>query len=686
VIRTRRLFDAGIKEVHKMARKKGLLIAPEFPADSFWSYKHVIHYVKRKTAFPPLGLITFAAQLPEDEWDLEVVDLNVGKLPFEMLQTKIQNADAVFASGMNIQRESLVELLKGPAQGTDTPWVLGGPMASTYRDTILHPQTESDHILHAGLDILVWGESQPWIPDLLKALEDHPTHSPETPKLFIPERVLEEAEGSRDYLRDETIFKTLDNQPLPRWDLLDINNYRALMLQTTAGCRFRCTFCDIVQFNGGFARAKNQSAVEKELQAIYDTGFRGGIFTVDDNFVSEPGAMEEILHGMIEFQRNNNYPFTFFTQASIDLGKDSLIHLMGLMRQAGFTSVFLGIESPDPATLKAMNKTQNVKTDPQVTIDRLQKHGIEVFAGFIYGSDGDTRQTADLIVDFVKDNGIFSSMTGKLTPMPHTPLYVELKEAGRLIDGHDPTNNIDESLQFHPVMGHDHLQEGFRHILSELFSRQALYKRAQSVLDRVDMHIFRGKSVGINEKLGVVRFFINQALKGRKGFLDREYFKLIKYAFHLDKKVRHALHLETEELNKFWNRVLSTTKNQVIELDEQGIQQFTQMTNSAHQAMIRYSTDKPLGEVQDFVKKTNAAAKTGSIALDHAREIYDNSQHYLDAKKEMAQFPGQHLIKAFELCIVGAHYQTVVQNILSLKKPVAIPLSQKKPTPVTELV
>lgn len=651
-----------------MAMKKGLLIAPEFPADSFWSYKHVVHYVKRKATFPPLGLLTFAAQLPEDQWDLELVDLNVTQLPTDEFHEKIKNADVVFASGMNIQRDSLVKLLKGPAQNTDTPWVLGGPMASTYRDTILHPKTESDHVLHKGLDILVWGESQPWIPDLMQALEDNPTHSDDTPRLFIPERVLNEPEGSRDYLRDKTIFKPLDKLPIPRWDLLNVNDYRALMIQTTAGCRFRCTFCDIVQFNGGFARAKNESAVQRELQAIYDTGFRGGIFTVDDNFVSEPAAMEEILQSMIEFQRANNYPFTFFTQASIDLGKESLSYLMSLMRQAGFTSVFLGIESPDPATLKGMNKTQNIKTDPQVTVDKLQKNGIEVFAGFIYGTDGDTRQTADLIVDFVKDNGIFSSMTGKLTPMPHTPLYVELKENGRLIDGHDPNNNIDESLQFTPVMGHAHLQDGFRHILSELFNRQALYNRAQSVLDRVDMHIFRGKTVGIDEQLGVVRFLINQGIKGRDGFLSREYIKLIKHAFHLDKKVRHALHIETQELNQFWKRAVASTKNQVIELDEQAVKKFTKMTSYAHEALVRYGTDKALEEIQEFIHKTNEAIKKGTIALDHAKEIYDRNKHYLEAKKEMAKFPGQYLVKAFELCIVGAHYQTVVQNVLAFNK------------------
>ena len=249
-----------------MARKKGLLIAPEFPPDSFWSYKHVIRqYARRKVSFPPLGLITFAAMMPRDEWDFELIDLNAGNPGAGKLRRKIQNADAVFAGAMNIQGDSLAALLNRPARGTDTPWVLGGPLASTYRDAILHPQTAKDRILHDGLDFLVWGEAMPWISQLGAALDARPRHSAATPQLLIPERVLDEPDGSHKYLRDETIFKPLDDIPVPRWDLLDVNNYRSMMLQTTAGCRFRCKFCDIVQFNGGFARAKDQSAVTREL-------------------------------------------------------------------------------------------------------------------------------------------------------------------------------------------------------------------------------------------------------------------------------------------------------------------------------------------------------------------------------------------------------------------------------------
>ena len=647
-----------------MPRKKGLLIAPEFPADSFWSYKYVVKYVRRKAVFPPLGLLTFAAQMPQDDWEFELVDLNVGKLSTRKLCRKVQEADTVFVGAMNIQRDSLAELLTRLAPGTNTPWVLGGPMASTYRDTILNPKTESDQVLHEGLDYLVWGESQPWIEDLLKALDEQPEHSSSRPNLLIPERVLNEPDGSRKYLQERTIFRPLENMPVPRWDLLDVGDYRSMMIQTTAGCRFRCNFCDIVQFNGGFARAKDKAAVRRELQAIYDTGFTGGVFTVDDNFVSEPAAMEAILEGMIEFQRENNYPFNFFTQASVDLGQESMAHLIPLMRQAGFSSVFLGIENPDPDVLKGMNKIQNIKTKPKETIGKLQRHGIEVFAGFIYGSDGDTQQTADLIVDFVTENGIFSSMTGKLTPMPHTPLYVELEGQDRLVGSGNAKNNIDESLQFLPVMGFDQFQEGFRHILNGLFNRHVLYERARSVLERVDMHIFREQTIGLDEKLSVVRSFVNQGLRGRNGFLDGEYFGLLKYAFQRDRKILRLLRSEAGELALFWEHIASAAKD-YIELDEQAVKRFTQMIDYAHEALVRYGTDKGLGEITDFVQGVHESLRRGSIALEHAREVYDKAVHYLEAKSKMSRFPGLHLAKAFELCIVGTHYQTVVRNVLA---------------------
>lgn len=644
-----------------MERKKGLLISPEFPPDSFWSYRYIMKYVGRKTPFPPLGLLTFAAMMP-DTWDFEMLDLNAEVPDDAEIRRRIEAADAVFTGAMNIQRPSLIRLLAGPARGTDTPWVLGGPMASTYRDTVLEPNSADDRVLHDGLDYLVWGEAGQWIDEIDRTLRENPVHRAAKPHLFIPERVLAEPSGSRRYLRDTEIFKPIEGTPVPRWDLVDISNYRSMMIQTTAGCRFRCNFCDIVQFNGGFARAKGKTGVKRELQAIYDTGFRGGVFTVDDNFVSEPGAMEDILEGMIEFQREKDYPFSFFTQASLDLGKESLGYLVPMMRRAGFTSVFLGIENPDPAALKAMNKMQNIKTLPQETVGTLQAHGIEVFAGFIFGTDTDTRKTADLIVDFVRDNGILSAMTGKLTPMPHTPLYMTLKEEGRLLANGDASNNVDDSLQYKPIMSIDHLQDGFKHILTSLFNRSEIYDRALNVLQRIDVHIFRNRRVDGAERKAALHSVLKLGLVGRGGWLDPDFFKLIRLAHRRDKEHLRAGQRQVAEFEAVW-KALAKGEGEV-DLDSKAVEMLKTMTERVHEAQVRFAVDRQLDEIGDFVERLRQAADQGRIAVSDAERFRLACADYLATRQQMFGFPGFHLVKAFELAIMGWHYRQVVDNIL----------------------
>ena len=647
-----------------MRMKKGLLIAPEFPADSFWSFKYVMEYIRRKAPFPPLGLLTFAALMPQDEWEFELVDLNVERLSSQKLRKKIQDSDAVFTGAMNVQRDSLVDLLKGPAQGTDTPWVLGGPLASTYRSSIMDPRNEMDAVLHQGLDYLVWGEASPWIAELNRRLEEAPKHSDESPFLFIPERVLKAPEASRKYLQDRSIFEPFDGLPSPRWDLIEVGHYRALMLQTTAGCRFRCNFCDIIQFNGGFPRAKGGSDVTRELQAIYDTGFRGGVFTVDDNFVSEPKAMEEILDAMTEFQRQHDYPFEFFTQASIDLGKESLAYLVPLMQQAGFATVFLGIENPDPAALRQMNKIQNIKTAPKDTISLLQKHGIEVQAGFIFGADTDTPQTADTIVDFVEKNGVFSAMTGTLTPLPHTPLYVELKEQGRLLEADLACNNVDDTVQFKPVMGLDNMQNGFLHILESLFSPQAMYGRAERLIGRLDAHIFRNSHLDVNHASAALRSFARQSLSGVWTQEQRSYFHLLKRAAQLDRQFLRDIRTEARNLGSYWDKVGTAAKS-YIELDGQDAKRFAEMLSYAQDALVRYRPDMGLTEVQDFVQRVREAVAQGVLPRAEAQSVYEAAREYLQTKRALFRFPGSHLVKAFELSIIGIHYGTVVEHVLT---------------------
>jgi radical SAM superfamily enzyme YgiQ (UPF0313 family) len=195
---------------------RGLLLYPEFPDSSFWSYRHIMPMVGAKSAFPPLGLITFASAMPA-HWSFELLDLNVERPSEAALRERIASVDAVFVSAMSVQKRSLVGLLAGPARGLDTPWVLGGPYPSSYRDHILHAKTESDAVLHRGLDVLVWGECDRWISTIDALLQGkRARHSDAAPELLIPEAIAAQEPGSRKALNDRSIFRELETTPPPR--------------------------------------------------------------------------------------------------------------------------------------------------------------------------------------------------------------------------------------------------------------------------------------------------------------------------------------------------------------------------------------------------------------------------------------------------------------------------------------
>ena len=648
--------------------KKGLLISPEFPVQSFWSYKHILReYVNRKTPFPPLGLLTFAAMLDQEKWDLNLVDLNVEAPNQRTLTERIEEADAVFVGAMSIQKDSLVDLLN-TTQGTTTPFFLGGPMASTYRDTILHPETDSNRILHQGLDVLVWGEAERYIEEIEALTDENLTHSSETPRLLIPEKVASEPSGSRKYLRDTEIFKPLDNIPLPLWDLINIDNYKGMLMQTTAGCKFRCDFCDIVQFNGGFARAKDKAAVQKEMQAIYNTGFRGNIFTVDDNFVSNPEAMVNILEGMTDFQRRHDYPFTLITQASVDLGSENFEYLIPSMAEAGFSSVFLGIENPDSEALKGMNKVQNVKTNPETTIGKLHAAGIEVTAGFIYGADGDTRKTAKSLITFIKNNALFTAMTGKLTPMPHTPLHRNLLEAGRLHEEKDTSNNTEGDLTYDLVsMTKEEFQEGYREIMN-LFSEDALRERSQDLMRRIKSNLFYDQSPSIRRiqesirtlAISITRQGLGWGEEGRS--YNPEYFNSIRNALRLDKELGAEATEEERILSRFWNNLTSRSTNP-IEVEREDISYLQQMLDYGRGGLVRHYKEMELPEITDLIGKARDSIERGVISLETLHPIYEASTSYVKSKKRLFRFPGLKFIKTIEHAVMGEHYRLVAEHI-----------------------
>lgn len=644
---------------------KGVLIVPEFPNDSFWSYRYIMRLIGRKAAFPPLGLLTFAAYLPDD-WDLELIDLNV-RVPSERkLRQKMADADVVFVSAMSIQKRSLVDLLRGPGHGLDTPVVLGGPFASSYRDQILEPQCDSDQVLHDGLDVLVWGEAAASIGPLLKYLESGPQHDPGQPRLLIPAPIAAVEPGSRKHLNDRTIFKPLENVPIPRWDLVRVRDYHSLMLQTTAGCPFRCDFCDIIQFNGGFNRPKPAAAVRRELEAILATGFRGAVFSVDDNFIGSPAAISRILDEIIEFQRAYDYPFTFLTQASVNLGTPKLEHLLHKMKLAGFDAVFLGIENPDADALRRMNKAQNIKVDIPEAVSRIQASGIEVLAGFIFGSDADTPSTVDRIVEFVRRNRIFTAMTGMLTPVPHTPLWERLRSEGRLRPAEFTGNNTDDEVQFDPRgMSGAQMREGIQKLIQELFDRAESYRRAASALQAVRPQIFvRRKLRWGYIKAAFVSFWRQGVLR-----LDREYFSLLHQALRLDREVRRRSRRQARALARQLRRLGSYADGLMADARER----MDQLGELAHDYRVRFMPEQRLDQVQTWLSELREQVRLGVASPEEIRAVYEQAMRYLRILKRHHRFPGVNLVRAIESAVKAHHYEKVMVSIRSRSRGIPPP-------------
>jgi radical SAM superfamily enzyme YgiQ (UPF0313 family) len=639
---------------------KGLLVYPEFPASAFWSYRHIMPMVGAKAAFPPLGLLTFAALMPQS-WSFELLDLNVVRPSDEELHERIRDVDAVFVSAMSVQKRSLVALLDGPARGVATPWVLGGPYASSYRDQILTPRTASDEILCRGLDLLVWGEGGQWIDTIDRVLAgERSRHSADAPVLLIPAAIAAQEPGSRKALNDRAIFKPLEDVPPPRWDLIDLHDYRAMMLQTTVGCRFRCDFCDIIQFNGGFTRPKTLASVRGELEALFALGYRGGVFTVDDNFVGNPEAIESILHVMIEFQRQHDYPFSFYTQASLDLGSAKLAHLLPLMRAAGFSEVFLGIENPDPAALQRMNKKQNTKVDIPATVSAIQRGGIEVMAGFIFGSDEDTVETAGAIATFATDVAIPTAMAGMLTPIPHTPLAERLRAEGRLHEAEYSGNNTDDEVQFQPRrMSVAEMKSGYYALLEALFSSGAVYRRATALLDRLEPHIFFGKR---HTRRADFRAALRSLwVQGIVGASRRAYLRLLWKAWRHDRHRVRSARAALSRLRRDLEQLATSCPKPTRCLDAQRLRE---LLGPAKDAVLRSQPSRPIDEVNGWMQGVRTRIDAGETSSDDLTALYVAGREFFVRQRRLHQFPGAYLVKAFNLAIKGLHYERVTEAIV----------------------
>jgi len=416
-----------------------LLIYPKYP-NTFWSFKHALKFVNKKAANPPLGLITVASMLPEN-WRKKLIDMNLSKLK----QKHLKWADYVFISAMSIQKQSVLEIIQKCKELNKTI-VAGGPLFTSYQEIF----PEIDHF--------VLNEAE----------------------LTLDQFIHDVNAGMPKKLYHSTDFPDLSQTPLPDYSLLKTNKYASINLQFSRGCPFNCDFCDVTSLFGHKVRTKPTSRILLELDAIYKTGWRGNIFFVDDNFIGNKNLLlKDLLPAMISWMKMKNHPFSFTTEASINLADDT--KLMELMAQAGFTNVFVGIETPEEASLAECNKTQNKNRDLLQSVRKIQQAGLEVTAGFIVGFDNDTPSIFQRQIDFIQSSGIITAMVGLLNAPKKTRLYQRLKNEGRII--HEMSgDNTDYTLNFHPKMDKQELLKGYQSIIQGIYSCKPYYIRVLQFL------------------------------------------------------------------------------------------------------------------------------------------------------------------------------------------------------------
>jgi radical SAM superfamily enzyme YgiQ (UPF0313 family) len=430
--------------------KKILLVYPEFP-DTFWSFKHALKFIKKKAGAPPLGLLTVAAMLPS-AWEKRLVDINVTNLTDEDLQW----ADYVFISAMVVQRES-AHLVIQRCKNAGVKVVAGGPLFTM------------EHEQFPDVDYFVLNEAESTLAPFLRDLE----------------------QGQAQRVYTSTEYPDIRQTPVPLWVLADLKHYDTASIQFSRGCPFNCDFCNVTALLGHRPRTKTAAQIIAELDSLYALGWRKSIFFVDDNFIGNKKHIKtEVLPALIKWRKGKT-GIPFNTEVSINLADDLI--LLSLMVQAGFDTVFVGIETPNEKSLAECSKNQNKGRDLVESVKQLQRAGLQVQGGFIVGFDNDPPSVFQQQIDFIQKSGIVTAMVGLLQAPLGTRLYERMQQEGRLVNEFSG-DNVNGSTNIIPKMGLEPLREGYRKILSHIYDPKYYYERVLTFLreyqpPRVRVHL-----------------------------------------------------------------------------------------------------------------------------------------------------------------------------------------------------
>lgn len=476
---------------------KILLVYPQYPP-TFWSLKHALKFINKKAVMPPLGLLTIASIL--DEHELKLIDMNINSISDD----DILWADYVFISAMITQKESAKDVIS-QCKNLGVKMVAGGPLFSNLHKEFI----EVDHFILNEAEITL----ELFLQDL---------------KNGIPKKI---------YSSDK--WPDIDKVPIPKWDLINFNNYAKMPLQFSRGCPFDCEFCNIAELNGKVPRVKSPAKFMEELNSLYDHGWRGALMVVDDNFICSKTKAKELLKELIKWRKEKNYTATYVTQISLNLADDE--ELLNLMQDAGFSSVFIGLETPSKKSLEECGKFHNKNRDMLQDIKKIHSYGLEVYGGFIVGFDQDDETIFDTQFKFIQEAGIVVATIGLLNALPGTKLYYRLKEENRLTN-ESSGDNMDYSTNFIPKMNKNLLVSEYKKLLHALYSVENYYNRVFNFVKEYKQH-----SKGALNLYSLIIFFksiyfLGIIDKNRFYFWKMFFLCLFKYPYALGKIITQAIY------------------------------------------------------------------------------------------------------------------------------------------------
>ncbi len=431
------------------------LVTPKNPT-SFWTYDEILPALDARCIFPNLSMPTLAGLTPP-EHDVMLCDENVAEIDFDV------EADVVGVTGYIIHKPRMLEII-AEFRRRGRFVVVGGPFAS------LCPEELRGHC-----DVIFVDESEETWPRFL--------------------RDFEAGAWKTEYRPDEKPDMTLS--PTPRFDLLEVDRYHALTIQFSRGCPYNCEFCDIIVIYGRRPRAKSVEQMMTEIRECRRLGAKQ-VFVVDDNFIGNKKLAKELLREMARWGRENGYPIDFNTEVSLNVAQDD--ELLELMRQAHFTTIFIGIESPRVASLLETKKTQNLRGDLVENVRKIHGYGIQVQAGMIVGFDNDDESIFEEQLRFIQEARIPVSMTGLLQAMPKTPLYDRVEREGRLVGDTNGDQFVLTNI-LPKQMSRRRLYEGYRWLVEQLYDFRNYRERT------LDFILSRGRQVGggVNIRKGDLR-------------------------------------------------------------------------------------------------------------------------------------------------------------------------------------